>query len=451
MVQRKGLLIGIAALCLLLCACQPTPEEEIVTNKGDGVMEEKIFASPKPTEMPEEKVTHWTETFSVNDNLTVEIDCDVRWGDGNARHVEKCEAGEFTPEMVVSIGNAFFGGVTGLREQEISYDELLEDLMEVERGYYNGRDADGNVIWAPHDKKYKAEETARIKSLMETTPAESTYVPFEANNIHMEQMQMNKLTVQLESGAEGKIGVFLVPGKNGISCSVHPDSAGLFRERSLLFQGLLDDLPEPAITEEEAMEKAETFLASIGLETAECSNAEKAYFGTVSEHYSDGWYLQYGPAMEGTRGVYLYEYQVNSLFRKSEVGEYAETLEPESFEVYVTENGVEYFVWYNLYTSQEVTNEDVEILPFEDIQKSMRKYFNLAFAWAEDPSQTGTEKLIVKDVVLTSTCVHVKNDLESAYRIPTWAIFYLGNDEERMSLHNSVMLINALDGTLIYK
>lgn len=461
--KKRELLIGLLALCLLLCACQPTPEEEIVTNKGDGVMEEKIFATAapteevavgeeaQPTEEPVERVSHWTETFSVNENLPVEIDCDVRWGDGNTQYVEKCEAGEFTPEMVVNIGNAFFKDITGLREQETSYDELLTELMNLERGWYNGRDDEGNVIWEPYDNKYKSEETARIKALMETTPVDSTYVAFEAENIELKQMDVTPLTLQLKNGKEGKMSVILAPGNNTLSCSVYTDDSGIFRERSLLFQKLLNDLPEPAITEEEAIHTADAFFASLGLNTAECSNGEKAYYGTVSEHYSDGWYLQYGLAMEGTRGVYLYEYSRNALFRKADVGEYAEPLEAEGFEVYVTENGVEYFAWYNPYTSKEVINESIEILPFEDIQESVRKYFKLAFAWAEDTAGTGTEKLIVKDVVLTSTCTYVKDDLENAYRIPTWAIFYLGDDEERMSLHNSVMLINAIDGTLIYK
>lgn len=450
--KKEGITV-LLSLCLLLTACQPTPEEEIVTNRGDGIMEQKIFVSGVPSQevMPEdeakfiEKTPHWAESFNVNENLSVEIDCDVRWGEDEAYYVEKCEAAEFTPEMVVTIGNAFFGDVTGLREQEVSYDELLNELLELERGYYNGKDDNGDPIWLPHDEAYKNDHTAEIRAQMEKTPAVSTYVPFAAENIHMTQIS-NPLTVQRKDGKEGKMYVTLGQNSNDLCCRVYVD--GSARRGSLLRESPIKE-PKPSITEEEAIETADMFLTSIGLSQTECSNAEVACWGTVSEAYSEGWYLQYGPVLNGTRGVGLFGRSKNCLFQSSELKEYSQSLRPESYELYVTENGIEYFEWNCPYAIKEVVNENVEILPFSSIQESMRKYFHLAFAWADNPSSTGTEKLIVKDVVLTSAVVHVKNDMESAYRIPTWAIFYLGDDEERMNLYSSVMLINAIDGTLI--
>lgn len=454
--KKKGLCVAVLMLCLLLSACQPTPEEEIVTNKGDGVMEEKIFASAVPVTDATELPSHWTETIKISDAIDVAIDCDVRWGDETVYHVEKCKEAEFTPEMVVQIGNAFFGDIVSLREQETSYDELLEALMKIERGYYNGKDENGNIIWAPYDESTKEERSNEIKAQMENTPIESTYVPFVSENIHLRQMDRTTMTVQREERKVGSVFVILVPNNNMINCCVWKDtSAGLWREKYVAINNRYTDyeieLAEPGITVDEAIEKADAFLRSIGIEKAECSYYEKAGWGTISEMYSEGWFLRYAPVLMGTRGMGMYTINSHSLFRVSDVGEYAETYEPECFELYVTENGIEDFVWECPYSFEEVVNENVEILPFEDIQESVRKYFKLAFAWAEDTAGTGTEKLIVKDVVLTSTCTYVKDDLENAYRIPTWAIFYLGDDEERMNLHNSVMLINAIDGTLIYK
>ena len=69
-------------LCTLmagLLARQPTPEEEIVINRGDGVMEEKIFGDTAPSQQIE-KTPHWTESLSLGAGLTLEIDCPVEWG-----------------------------------------------------------------------------------------------------------------------------------------------------------------------------------------------------------------------------------------------------------------------------------------------------------------------------------------------------------------------------------
>lgn len=450
----------LLAFCLLLTACQPTPEEEIVTNKGDGVMEEKIFASPVPLDKKDEpsqeseKITHWTESFYVNDNLIVEIDCDVDYGTGAPYYVEQCEQKEVTPEMVVEIGNTFYGDITGLREQETSYDELLTSLMELERGYFDGWDENGNPIWSPHDKKTKQERSTEIKAQMENTPVESTYVPFETENIHLEMKGTNTLTVLRQNGEESWVLVFISPTTSDIACYKWK-TGGLWLEGVLLqdrmFEGAVNELPEPKITEEEAKKMADEFLASIGLENTDCSYASKASWGTVSEKWSAGWCLLYAPALQGTRGVNLLNRQKNTLFRLNDIAEYSQSYIPESIELYVTENGIEKFEWQFIYAINEVVNTSVEILPFEEIQESVRKYFHLAFAWAEETSSTGTEKFLVKDAILTSTFVQVKDDTEHAYRVPTWAIFYIGDDEERMLCWESVMLINAIDGTLIYK
>lgn len=333
MKRERGILAALLALCLLLTACQPTPEEEIVTNKRDGIMEQKIFASAIPTitaegkeppaTAPVEKIAHWTESFNVNDDLVVEIDCDVDHGEGAPYYVEQCEPKIVTPEMVVEIGNLFYGDITGLREQEVSYDELLNELMELERGYYNGKDKDGNPIWAPHDKAYKKEHTAEIKAQMENTPAESTYVPFEASNVHLNELGNTTLTVMRENGEESTISTFI--GKDSsyhIACNKWKD-AGMWLEEHLLqerlFEHTVNELPEPKITEEEARETADVFLAAIGMENTDCSYATKAKLGTVSEAYSEGWCLFYAPSLRGTKGVNLLGRRAQWLFQLENV------------------------------------------------------------------------------------------------------------------------------------
>lgn len=86
---------------LLLCACQPTPEEKYVVNRGDHKIEEQIEATPVPEEnqtvaLPESTnvvdpalmpflvngegqsltVSHWDDMLG-NDNMKIKIDADV--------------------------------------------------------------------------------------------------------------------------------------------------------------------------------------------------------------------------------------------------------------------------------------------------------------------------------------------------------------------------------------
>lgn len=468
--MKKYVCLIFAGMLLLFCvACQPTPEEEIVTNKGDGVMEEKIFAtaaptaevdveeaSAEPTAVPFEKVEHWTETFNVNENLAVEIDCDVEWGEGYEYHVEKFFSQAFTAEQIVNYANVFFGDIVSLREQETSYDDYLEKLLKVEKGIYQGKDADGEAIWEPYSKSKKKELLDEIKAEMEKVPVESTYIPFSTNTLSLVDGEYNTFTILRKSGAEGRIGVTVAEGKSDVSFFSYTKgstSSASFIQQEILFSGgeYYDTLPEPSITAEEAIAKANAFLTSIGLDNVECSYSEKTRLSQYDETFSEGWFLEYAYALKGMRGVSLVAYSKNAIFSPELANSYSRPLETEYISLYVTEKGVQSFTWENPYDLQEVTNENVEILPFEEIQESVRKYFNLAFAWADNPKSTGTSKLLVKRVVLTSYFVQVKDDPDGAYRVPVWAVFYLGDDEEEAYCAESVMIINALDGTMIYK
>lgn len=222
-------------------------------------------------------------------------------------------------------------------------------------------------------------------------------------------------------------------------------------EQEILLGEYSGTLPEPSITAEEAIATADAFLNSIELENMECSYSDKARLRVNGETVNEGWFLEYAYMLKGTRGVNLVAFQRNFLINPELANSYSRPLSTEYISLYVTEAGVQSFGWDNPYDLQEVTNENVETLSFEEIQESVRKYFNLAFSWVENPKSYDASKLIVKRIVLTSYFTQVKDDPEGAYRVPVWAIFYITDGEEKMLMENSVMLINALDGTMIYK
>lgn len=99
----------------------------------------------------------------------------------------------------------------------------------------------------------------------------------------------------------------------------------------------------------------------------------------------------------------------------------------------------------NPYTLLEVANENVALLAFEEVQNRVRTYMQLGFA----QGVSDASRITIQRVVLTSTLVHVREDLETAYRVPVWAIFYLSDLDEKMDYPQSVLLINALDGSLV--
>ena len=53
-------IISLLLIALLFAACQPTPETEFVINKGDNVLEQKLYATPEPV----------ADTVSLHENAS---------------------------------------------------------------------------------------------------------------------------------------------------------------------------------------------------------------------------------------------------------------------------------------------------------------------------------------------------------------------------------------------
>ena len=173
----------LCILCVLLAvlpplsACQPTPEEDVVVNKGDGTMEAAVAApaaAPYRYEAPE----RWVETFIARDQ-TVRIDAGVEVPDDEYHPVLLVERRSFDAQQAVDYYTALFGEGVELRENQYSYAEVLTDLQNTMKGMFVEIDPEtGEQIWAPYEGQ--EEEIARLQQLLAETPAEDTFVPLTA-------------------------------------------------------------------------------------------------------------------------------------------------------------------------------------------------------------------------------------------------------------------------------
>ena len=80
---------ALLALCsLALCACQPTPEQEVIVNKGDGALEQAIgrdddaAATPRPYDAPERlvlEVEGLPEDYDIFFDAKVDVPDQTKW------------------------------------------------------------------------------------------------------------------------------------------------------------------------------------------------------------------------------------------------------------------------------------------------------------------------------------------------------------------------------------
>ena len=81
--RRRIYTIILAALAMLLAACQPTPETQAVVNKIDSPLNELVLVKADPNEeWPTDDRVIWNETKTVNidiemyDEYTVSVSID---------------------------------------------------------------------------------------------------------------------------------------------------------------------------------------------------------------------------------------------------------------------------------------------------------------------------------------------------------------------------------------
>ena len=145
----------LTGLFLLLTACQPTPEEDIVVNKGDGTLEAAIAATAVPSEQPllpvdevGQRVGHWTDELTIC-GLTCTIDADIVLPDNKIFPVYRVRQRPLDAKTVTETLATLLAGATGARETTRTREEVLLDLMLARRGSYAIYDGVG--VWEPYD------------------------------------------------------------------------------------------------------------------------------------------------------------------------------------------------------------------------------------------------------------------------------------------------------------
>ena len=449
--KRMGAVLFAGIMLLSAMGCQATPEEEAVVDRSDGGYEQVVRATTEPGEETAtvshwEYPSHWTEDIAVNDSLTISVDCDVEMGEGEEHPVYQIARRTIDGQFLYDAITAAWPDADGVREQQESREELLDWLKVVQRGALSGGDDD--IGFAPYEGQ--DEDIAEIQAKLEETPAESTYVPFVKENLEVGDYR--DFTIRTASGKLVQIEAHVNSARSTISmitchgASIQPEQWVLGGDAIL--GEAPHELKDVNISEEEAIATADVVIARLGKDDMQLAKAEKArclgYWDVVSE----GWRLTYTVAVPGTVPALTAGYQPHDLFQAEE--DYRASWRQEAITLYVTGNGVEAFTWSNAYAMDGILSEDVELLPFDRIQEIVAKQLKYGLAWVENPITYGLgEKVNITRVVLTTTTALLKDQRDVASLVPTWAIYYISTDEEKYHMDESLLLINAIDGSMV--
>lgn len=444
--MRKIISIVLAVLLTGLAACQPTPTEEIATQKDAEIVEKKLSAVPTPDEDRKDgtesyktivdtyKTTlpaHWSD-YIETDFIQMPIEADVIVENTDGFPVYKIKRGTFNLNLVESIANQMMPNVTGIREGN----RALPEEYAVAIASLNKR---GMTEYA----EYLLEESK------EAEPGNYANTDY----------------VSMQDGGDQAYVVRLADGKLGWLSMKHNDkNKGILRISSrfegvihpaemLVFDGSYEGegsvIVNPSITKEQAEKVLNEFLRRNGLENycVERVKAGRNFNFMTREEISQGWRFELVPSY----GYYAMDAvkvagESGGWLRLNNADGYAATWNEESICVYISENGVEDIQWNYPFEFVECVNPCVELMDFGEIRKKFINLLTAGISWLELPC---TDEPTVTKVVLTVIPQQMKDDPETAYLMPVW-ICMIDWHTRGTDLHSYELIgINAIDGSRV--
>lgn len=420
--KSQSFLFGLCMFCFFLAACQPTPADDIVVNKGDGAFEQMLY---QETNLPwgpftEEELT-WKQEYDLK-QLNISVDVVIAVSDSTVYPIYKVQKSSFSDTDTRKILDWFIPNPIGIREGYISREQRAKDieyLYELEKNATPLSDEEAHL----HNEEWRKEQWADWAKMPEDKPFEPITVP--------PYSLMGAYTLQNGAGED----VAMLRDEIGLLVSFGHNLPGFFMEGFLLEWQTISD---SGITAEQAIEKAEAFIHAIGLDylkLAECRPAQSS-----SADAKSGYYLMFGRGHGGIPIEYTLYGESFSL-RAAPKTEYIAPWHWENVHIFVCKDGVRSFYWNYPHKITETVTERAALMSLDTMRTVAVNFLRMGFA-----DQKSSVR--INWVKLSNCIIPVKDDPESCYIAPVWVIAY--TPEEEMITVPELLIFDAITGAQVH-
>ena len=428
--RRTRALAGlIAALMLATCmltACQPTPEEEIVVGKGDG-LSDLIQATPGASSSTSAQTNdalytklsapkHWSlETTALGDKLNITADVDIELPGVSQLPAATASLSEFTQEDLDKIADVL--GVGDATWTEINH-TMTKEQIEQAMLDYKARRAEYEAAGDDELVAHMDENIEACVQMYEDAPSE-----IELKNI---EFQIGVITSGEDITIIGFDGTTQVDGQPFhfyAGSDVNGDSVNRVTAGFGGFGGVDIDTPYGiSLTKEQAAAQASEIAAQLTDELSLCYMTPAASGQDISRNW--GWACVFMREINGCPTAY----------ETTEIGSSLEAVNvPVNYEkmiIVMDDKGMVSFEWKIPMAIESIDNTDVSLLSFDDI--SQRAIEQIAQIHAddviEDLDSSGmdwgdpgcTANIVKVELGLTRVA---KANSEDYYYIPVWKFF----------------------------
>lgn len=501
----KKIFILAVALMTMLCACQESPESDIIDQKSGDTVQTAASSDGVDSIKNYDAPDSWQEDVTYdNSDIKLAIDAQIETPDVQKLSTYKIdESAGISQERVDFLIDEFFGDADVYDANKEMTKSEIEDMIlrlkqqkaeaavETDDGGAGGRMSIAIQGGGGDQPEVITDRSQIFDRMIESYEEMLTTAP--------ETVEDKLLTASVdETGVDfvSFSGTGLVDGKGTYSVSymaskknnIAPTlSISNSEYRLNETEDSEEQNAENAPTREEAIALAEELVQKLGLTGMVISNvtfAEQVVSGDMFSGFN-------GSESTGSYG-YIIEFskQVDSIacigsdnFRGGNIsagrGSFSggmggsvmssgavrttmasvnRSMSNESLTIGVTKNGIEEISWNGYFEVSDVMTEDVALLSFKEIQELFRKNMELSYTTTETEGfdqfftmNNISDTYNIYKAVLCYTKTTIKNDSDNSMLIPVWAFYSYQVDENGTSRYNNspVMLINAIDGSVI--
>ena len=437
MKRIRNLVFALIAF-LFLVACQPTPSTEAVVNKADGEFLEAIAATAVPSQSYA-ACEKWVEEFH-DGNLNCHFNADIIMPVSPSYPVFHVARRTVDSLVLEDFLDYFLDQPQRAYETTRTAEDIKEELEAVARGAVDYRD--GAIVYEPFEGQ--EDRIAALQEELRNVPENMIYFDPESLDLAMRpfrySFEQSDSTVWQVNATDSAL----------FASKFH---LGIMQLQSLVAAGdaypgepvgTIIDVPfEQSRAEECALQAArEIGATNMGIANIEAARIIRRY---TYEIMSVGWLV----TLCRTDGDSL-PIDINRMSfagaLQYEPCEFMAPWRPEALTMYIDENGIGWVSWENPIRIVSTANENVTLLPFDQIQEKARNIIKYGTKWTENSDQRYID-ITVNSLTLTNTLMRTDNSVDQAVLAPMWLIEYVDNDDATGI--PTIIALNAIDGTRV--
>lgn len=427
--MKRSILFLLAVLLLL--GCQPTPEEDFIVNKGDGVMTKRIDSAPVERTVLDVPA-HVTLDPIAGQGVTICTDAEVLTSGVTAWPVAEIVSQTYDAAWARRVieGIACGRPVTMLQSEiPVTKAQIAEEIRTCQNAL-----EELDAEWKDHMSE--AEWKERRKELFDELAAWEEAYRNAPDSIDSAAPDLSDATFR----TQGRFSVSIDFGK-AFRAQVDINVCGDVRfdnwdDEIGRIRNYTDDcshLNGVTISKDDAVRMALNFMAQLGETGYEPALVQAGYCELRSwpeevppiADWPQCYCIYLTRPVDGVPTLYAETQQdVYGIYAQTDGMAYVEPCGQEFVELIVRDSGINSMQWLRASTPIRTVNESVELVPFDEILSTFQKRIAYeAFPLVAEYADSGTFTLVVDRISLGMYRVRKKDASDTFLMIPVWTFY----------------------------